>query len=91
MSEILAEHVPPGREITLLKIDVERAEEQVLRGICEEDWTRVRQLAMEAHETGDGSVAAVRRLLEARGYRVEVDQDPALEGTPLFNLYATRT
>jgi hypothetical protein len=38
----------------LLKVDVERAELDVLRGVREEHWPLVRQVAMEVHDGGGG-------------------------------------
>ncbi|MGA9859716.1 MAG: FkbM family methyltransferase [Solirubrobacteraceae bacterium] len=59
--------------VDLAKIDVEGAEWAVLEGIDEADWPRIRQLALEVHNV-DGRVERMRALLEAKGYRVIVDQ-----------------
>jgi 31-O-methyltransferase len=75
--------------IDLLKINVEKAECDVMAGIAEADWPRVRQLVMQVHDL-DGRVAAVERDLAARGYEVTVDQDPLLAGTDVFDLFARR-
>lgn len=75
--------------IDFLKIDVQKAELDVLRGIDEEHWGMVRQVAMEVHDL-DGRVAEVTRMLEARGFRVAVEQDEAVAGTVLYNLFARR-
>lgn len=75
--------------IDLLKIDVQKAEMDVLRGIDDEHWPRIRQIVMEVHDL-DGRLAEVRRLLEARGFRVAVEQDGVLEGSILYNLFAVR-
>ena len=40
--------------IDLLKIDVERAEEEVLGGIEDEDWEKIDQIVMEAHDEDVG-------------------------------------
>jgi FkbM family methyltransferase len=73
--------------IDFLKIDVQKAELDVLRGIEEEDWPRIRQIAMEVHDL-DGRLARVARLLAERGFRVGWEQDEAVEGSVLFNLFA---
>ncbi|KAG2435614.1 hypothetical protein HYH02_011904 [Chlamydomonas schloesseri] len=44
--------------VDLLKVDVERAELQVLAGLAPEDWARVRQVVMEVHDLPE----AVERL-----------------------------
>jgi FkbM family methyltransferase len=59
--------------VDLAKIDVEGAEWEVLQGIDEPDWPRLRQLAIEVHDV-DGRVAKMRDLLAAKGYDVVVEE-----------------
>jgi amino acid adenylation domain-containing protein/FkbM family methyltransferase len=73
--------------IDLLKVDVEKSEEDVLRGINEEDWRKIAQVVLEVHDTG-GRLQAVTSLLEAHGFRLHVDQYLAFENTGLYNVYA---
>jgi FkbM family methyltransferase len=73
--------------VDLLKIDVERSELDVLRGLGEEDWPKIRQIVIEAHDV-DGRLDAVCALLRHRGYRIVLEQEAELRGTELFNLYA---
>jgi len=87
LSDVLAEH--RVERIDLLKVNVEKAEGDVLAGIDERDWPKVRQLTMQVHDLG-GRVESVRRDLVRRGYTVAVDQDPLLAGTDIFDLYARR-
>ena len=75
--------------VDFLKIDVQKAEMDVLRGIDDEHWPMIRQVVMEVHDL-DGRLEAVRRLLEARGFRVSWEQDDVLEGSILYNLFALR-
>ena len=80
-------HAHRVERIDLLKIDVERSEEDVLAGLAAEDWPRVRQLVVEVHQD-EPAVQAFGRGLAARGFRVAVEsagQDSR------FLLYATRT
>jgi 31-O-methyltransferase len=60
--------------IDLLKIDVEGAEWQVLEGVDEADWPRLRHLVIEVHNVG-GRLQRVRELLESKGFAVAVEQD----------------
>ena len=80
--------------IDLLKIDVERAEEEVLGGIEEEDWEKIDQIVMEAHDEDvsgrPGRVRVIVEELERRGYEVGLEEDEHLRGTGLYNLYARR-
>jgi FkbM family methyltransferase len=54
--------------IDLAKVDVEGAEEDVLMGVADADWPRIRQLVVEVHDV-DGRAARLRAMLDARGYR----------------------
>ncbi len=82
------------QEVTLLKVDVQRAELEVLRGVEPEQWGGIRQLAMEVHdgegEASEGRCREVRRLLEGLGYRVTVEQEAELAGTDRYQLYAVQ-
>ncbi len=75
--------------IDLLKVDVEKAELEVLSGIDEEDWPRIGQVVLEVYDRG-GRLEEVRRMLETRGFILHVEQDRVLEHTALYNVYATR-
>lgn len=75
--------------IDLLKIDVEKAEWQVLLGIDDDLWRRVDQVVMEVHDL-DGRVAACVSLLEGKGFSVLVDRNQELLNTNMYGLYARR-
>lgn len=80
--------------IHLLKIDVQRAEMDVLSGIDPEDWDKIDQIVIEAHDTlGAQDAGRVRRivdLLRLHGYEVTSEQDERLKGTDLHNIHAIR-
>ncbi|MFL6203049.1 MAG: amino acid adenylation domain-containing protein, partial [Thermoanaerobaculia bacterium] len=87
LSDVLAEE---GIErIDLLKIDVEKSELEVLAGLREEDWPKVRQVVVEVHDL-DGRVQRALDLLRRHGFEVAVEQDRMLTRTGLYNLYARR-
>lgn len=75
--------------VDLLKIDAEKAELDVLDGIEEADWPRIRQVAAELHLDPIGRRDTVDALTR-RGFAVAVDQDPTMAGTPIHMLYAVR-
>ncbi len=90
LSEVMREQ---GIErVDLLKIDVERSEMYVLRGIDDEDWPKIRQVALEVHSKE--LLAETRALLESRGYEVFVDDAVVIEeqdgraGVYVFMVYA---
>jgi amino acid adenylation domain-containing protein/FkbM family methyltransferase len=80
--------------IDLLKIDVQRAELDVLKGINESDWDKIEQVVMEVHDAeGQASAGRVREietLLGAHGFTVWAEQDALLKGTDRYNLYACK-
>ncbi len=80
--------------IDLLKIDVQRAETDVLHGIDPEHWSRIQQVVMEVHDEAgtdtQGRVAEITELLNRQGFTVFSEQDELLRGTDRFNLYAWR-
>jgi amino acid adenylation domain-containing protein/FkbM family methyltransferase len=80
--------------IDLLKVDVQRAEMDVLRGLEEEDWEKIDQIVMEVHDQeggeSEGRLERMRELLRGRGYEVVIEQDELLGGTDRYNLYARR-
>jgi FkbM family methyltransferase len=75
--------------IDLLKIDVEKAELDVLAGIDDSLWPVIGRIVLEAHDI-DGRLDAIVDLLRGRGYTVEVEQDPRLVMTPCHTVYARR-
>ena len=81
-------------QIDLLKVDVQRAELEVLEGIRGEDWQKIKQVVMEVHdgvgEASEGRVEQIRALLEEQGFVVVSEQDELLVGTDRHNLYGWR-
>jgi 31-O-methyltransferase len=75
--------------VDLLKIDVERAEADVLAGVAAEDWPRIGQVVVEVHDEA-GRLRAIAAQLEAHGFTVAAEQEAAMRGTGVHLLYATR-
>jgi hypothetical protein len=86
-------HVPGFSGVALLKIDVERAELDVLRGIeSREQWARIQQVVAEVHDI-DGRLDAIIALLSSplAGFtHVQSAQPASLRGSNLHVVYATR-
>jgi FkbM family methyltransferase len=88
LSEVISEY--GVQRIDLLKVDVEKAELDVLKGIDGEDWPKIRQVVVEVHDL-DHRVETTKRLLTAAGLRlISVDQPPTLKDTNIFTIFATR-
>ena len=88
LSEVILE--TGVNRIDLLKIDVEKSEHEVLAGIAELDWTKIRQIVIEVHDVS-GRQAELKTMLEQRGYHVDVEQDTLLRTTNIFTLYGRRS
>jgi len=69
LSDVIREH--DVERIDLLKIDVEGSEFDVLSGIQDEDWRRIKQIAIEVHSRS--ILKCITSLLEARGFQFVVD------------------
>ena len=76
-------------QIDLLKIDVEKSERDVIRGIDAADWAKIKQVVIEIHDVGT-TLQEVKGILEEEGFEVVVDQDAILTGTNIYNLYAQK-
>jgi FkbM family methyltransferase len=76
--------------IDLLKIDVEKAEHEVIAGIGERDWDKVQQVVIETHDR-EGRLDDVTRLLDRQGFEVIVEEDPMLASLSIYNVYARRS
>ncbi|HLZ60131.1 MAG TPA: FkbM family methyltransferase [Ktedonosporobacter sp.] len=76
LSTVIDEHTIDA--IDLLKIDAEKSELDVLMGIREEDWGKIKQVVAEVHS--EHLLRQVLALLERQGYDVVVEFE---EGTVL--------
>ena len=76
------------QRVNLLKINVEKAELDVLRGVEEGDWQKIRQVVVEVDVMEN--LDTITGILEENGFECRVEQDMLLEGTPLCYVYAIR-
>ena len=77
-------------QIDLLKIDVKRSELAVLHGIDIHTWKVIKQVVIEVHDPEGPLLNEVIRLLRTNGFEAEVEEEELLQGSGLFNIYATR-
>ena len=75
--------------VGLLKIDVEKSEMEVLGGLRDEDWPKIRQVVVEVYDE-HGRLEQALALLRRHGFEVAVEQETALSGSGFYNLYARR-
>ncbi|SDH01692.1 methyltransferase, FkbM family [Paraburkholderia phenazinium] len=76
--------------IDLLKIDAEKCEEAILAGIEPDDWSRIRQIAVELDERDESVGARVRDLLARKGFTVSLAGEPMLCDSGRCNIYGRR-
>jgi 31-O-methyltransferase len=75
--------------IALIKIDVERAELDVLHGIGSRDWDSIGSIAAEVHDE-EGQLEDFCSLLQQHGYELAISQERDLRGTGLYEVEAIR-
>lgn len=75
--------------IDLLKINVEKSELDVLLGLAEPDWCKIRQFVIEVDTQAD--LKPITDLLADHGFEVLVEQDDLLKRTQLCYVYAIRS
>lgn len=78
--------------VHLVKIDVEGSEGDVLNGIGDQDWKKIRQLVIEVHDM-DNRVDVLSAMLREKGYTVVADQEDwhLHRLMKIYTLYARRT
>jgi len=77
-------------KIDLLKIDAEKSELEIIKGISESDWPKIAQLVIEIHDSAGAVMQRIEDLLVEKGFRCVVAQEKLLKQSGLYNLYATR-
>ncbi|MET8764167.1 amino acid adenylation domain-containing protein [Lentzea sp. NPDC004782] len=75
--------------VGLLKLDVEKSELDVLRGVEPGHWPIIGQVVAEVHDLG-GRLETVVNLLRDNGFDVVVEETGALAGTGMHSVHATR-
>lgn len=74
--------------INLLKIDVEGAEYEVLQGIEEKDWGKIKQIIAEVHDV-EGRLDKIKNMLITHGFEIITEKNNLLpDEFNNLNLYA---
>jgi len=76
--------------VNLLKIDVERAENAIIRGINDEHWERIKQIVVEVHDQGAREHEVMRDILASKGYNTVLDIEDGLDNSAIYGLTARR-
>ena len=76
--------------IDLLKMDCEGHEWEVIKGIKDQDWNKIKSIVMEVHNI-DNRAQKVESILKDKGFnKITLEKEKALENTNLVNIYALR-
>jgi len=73
----------PDDNINLLKIDAEKSELYILKGIDDRDWPKIAQIVIEIHDR-KRELASGFDSADEKGYRCAVEQEKLLEHSGLF-------
>ncbi len=91
LSDVIAEqHIT---HINLLKVDAENAERQVVAGMTEADWAKVKQVSMEVHthiKGGENLLAEMQDLLRAMGFQVSLGETSRETIMGVFMVYGKK-
>lgn len=89
LSEVIEEnHL---KKIDLLKIDAEKSELAVLKGIKDQHWSIIQQIVVEVHDQEGSIFEEVKNLLQEKGFALAVEEENLLQGSGLYNIYASRS
>lgn len=77
-------------QVDLLKVDAERGELDILSGILETDWPKIRSLVVEVHNAQGRAETVTKMLLKFGFSSIMSEEDPLLHSTGLINIYARR-
>ena len=75
-----------ARPIDLLKVDIEGAEWQMLMGMSDANWARVRQAVIEVHDV-DGRLGKLQALLREKGFAHVVVGTEEMQTHALLGIY----
>lgn len=73
-------------KIDLLKIDAEKSEIDILKGIASKDWKKIKNIIIESH-TQD-NLKFILALLKEKGYKIKVHQETSFKSTKVKNIIA---
>jgi FkbH-like protein/FkbM family methyltransferase len=77
-------------KIDLLKIDAEKSELDIIRGIKDKDWDKIKQIVIEIHDKSGKVLEEIESVLNARGFKCSVEEEQMLKESGLYNVFATK-
>ncbi len=79
--------------LDLVKLDAENADREVIAGIADKDWDKIRQMSIEVHTNipgGQNLVEELTQLLKSKGFSIAVDRNSRFSYVGSHMLYAKR-
>jgi FkbM family methyltransferase len=76
--------------IDMLKLDAEKSELNILAGIREEHWQKIKQIVIEIHGTSE-LLQSTEQMLLPHGYHLVTEEDTILQRTSIYMIYALGT
>ena len=77
-------------KIDLLKIDAEKSELGIIKGIDDSDWDKIKQIVIEIHDKTGNIFEEIKSILTQRGFHFEVEEEKFLKQSGLYNIYAKK-
>ncbi len=91
LSQVIAEQKLD--RIDFIKLDAENAEKEVVMGIADEDWQKIRQMSIEVHTNipgGETLMADFTELLKSKGFSVVSDLQSRFSFVGVHMMYARK-
>lgn len=76
------------QKIDLLKIDAEKSEVEIIKGITDADWGIINQVVIEVH--GKSEALEIKGLMEKHDFKVSLDTEILLENAKIFTLFGRK-
>jgi hypothetical protein len=87
LSQFLCDH--RIERIDLLKVDVEKSELEILRGIKDHDWPIIKQVIVEVHDL-ERRLEVIMELLRQNGLTEIEVKLPLFQTSNIYTIYAMR-
>jgi amino acid adenylation domain-containing protein/non-ribosomal peptide synthase protein (TIGR01720 family)/FkbM family methyltransferase len=75
------------QKIDLLKIAAEKSEIEILNGIDDQDWDKIKQMVIEVHNQ-NGRLTKILGQMETNGYQAAVEKSPFFHQENIYYIYA---
>jgi FkbH-like protein/FkbM family methyltransferase len=77
-------------KIDLLKIDAEKSELDIIKGIKDGDWDKIKQVVIEIHDKSRKVLEEIEYIFKSKGFKIAVEEEKMLKESGLFNVFAKK-